>query len=778
MPLLLSSVLGGRTIDFESLLRDIRSREGYAGQIRNLSVLPARAARYAELGLELHPTVQGILDGLGIERLYGHQVEAIEASLSGEDVVVVSGTASGKTLCYVVPLAQHIYERPTSRALLIYPTKALAQDQLRKLAEFGAGEAFHAATYDGDTPRNQRRRIKRECQVVLTNPDMLHLGILPYHHTWADFFRNLDYVVLDEVHTYRGVFGSHTANVIRRLRRIAAKYGANPRFVACSATIGNPGELFEELTGLPVRVIDEDGAPRGRRFFMMWDPPVVKRETGQRRSANLEAAELLCEMVRRGVRCIVFVLARRVAELILRYAREQLEEEGLADQVMAYRGGYLPAERREIERRLFDGELLGVISTTALEVGVDIGGLDAAILTGYPGSIASVWQQIGRAGRGQEDSLAALVTLPGGVHRYLLEHPEYLLGQEVERARLDPRNRYILAGHLACAAYEQPIEEADAALFGDEMEDILRILADPSARDDSHLPYVAKRTRWYWVDPDIYPAAEINLRSTAGQSYDIVLENGARLGTVDADSALRTVHEGAIYLHAGESYIVEGLDLDQRVATVRETRARYYTEPMIVSQMRVMDWREEGELPGGQTSRLGDLEITRQVTGFRKVRQMSEQEAGSEELDLPPETIETVGVCVAATGEDVASLLESGRDLMGSLHALEHALISLLPVFAHCDVRDIGGVSEAAHPDLLAPVVSVYDGHPGGVGIAEGAWERMVELLEATADNIAKCPCETGCPSCVQAPDCGSGNEPLDKAGALLLARLWLGQDG
>ncbi len=595
-------------MDFESLLSDIRSREDYAGQIHNLSRLPEREAMYGQLGIDLNPTVQSILDGLGIDRLYQHQTQAIEATLSGENVVVVSGTASGKTLCYVVPLAQHIYERPTSRALLVYPTKALAQDQLRKLGEFGAGEAFRAATYDGDTPRNQRRRIKRECQVVLTNPDMLHIGILPYHHTWAEFFRNLDYVVLDEVHTYRGVFGSHTANVIRRLRRIAAKYGANPRFVACSATIGNPGELFGELTGLPARVIDEDGAPQGRRFFMLWQPPVVKQATGQRRSASLEAAELLCEMVRKGVRCIVFVLARRVAELILRYAREQLEEEGLADRVMAYRGGYLPAERREIERQLFEGELLGVVSTTALEVGVDIGGLDAAILTGYPGTIASTWQQIGRAGRAQGDSLAALVTLPGGVHRYLLEHPEYLLDRDAERVRIDPRNRYILAGHLACAAYEQPLEDVDVALFGDEMEDILQVLGDPSSREDSRLPYVTKRTRWYWVDPDIYPAAEINLRSTAGQAYSIVLEKtGDKLGTVDADSALRTVHEGAIYLHAGESYLVERLDLEERTAWARKTRARYYTEPTMVSQMKVVSWQEEGTVPGGAPCRLGEL---------------------------------------------------------------------------------------------------------------------------------------------------------------------------
>jgi len=568
-------------MDFERLIDEICGAEGYGGQIAHVERIEARPAQYADLQVRLHETVQAILDGLGIEQLYTHQAEAIEAALGGENVVVVSGTASGKTLCYVVPIAQKLYERPTSRALLIYPTKALAQDQLRKLADFGAGRAFQAATYDGDTPVSRRRSIKRDAQVVLTNPDMLHIGILPYHHTWAEFLRNLDFIVIDEVHTYRGVFGSHTANVMRRLRRIIAKYGANPQFVACSATIGNAQELFEELTGLPVKVVSNDGAPRGRRFFVLWNPPELERRAGRRRSANLEAAELMCRLVRRGVRCIVFVLARRVAELILRYAREQLAKEGdLAERIMAYRGGYLPKERREIERKLFDGELLGVVSTTALEVGVDIGGLDAAILTGYPGSISSTWQQIGRAGRGQEDSLAALVALPGGVHRYLLEHPQYLLETESERALIDPHNRYILAEHLLCAAYEMPLEDQDAELFGDKMEEILEVLGDPSCREDSDLPYVAKRNRWYWVDADIYPAAEINLRSTSGRAYEIVLDHRGkfeRLGTVDADSAFRIVHEGAVYLHAGESYLVKRLDLEERTAYVRPTKAQYYT---------------------------------------------------------------------------------------------------------------------------------------------------------------------------------------------------------
>lgn len=766
-------------MDVRTFIDEIRQDPEYRGQIRWLSELPAREARYAELEVELHPIVQRILGDLGIERLYVHQARAVEATLRGEHVVTVTGTASGKTLTYIIPLAQRLYERPARRALLIYPTKALAQDQLRKLADFGAGTAFRAATYDGDTPPRDRRRIKRETQVVLTNPDMLHVGILPYHHTWADFFRNLEFVVLDEVHTYRGVFGSHTANVIRRLRRICAAYGSNPRFIACSATIGNPGELFQKLTGLQATIIDDDGSPQGRRFLMLWEPPSLPGQPLRRRSANLEAAELMIRLVRARVRTIVFVLARAVAELILRYAREGLREvEDLADRIMSYRGGYLPEQRREIEHRLFEGELLGVVSTTALEVGVDIGGLDAAILTGYPGTISSTWQQIGRAGRGREDSLAVLVTLPGGIHRYLLEHPEYLLEAESEQALIAPSNRYILAGHLLCAAYERPIEDADRELFGDEMEAILEILADPQYRDDSDLPFVTKRTKWYWVDPDVYPAAEVSLRSTGGPPWNIRLQDqdGDLLGTVDAASAFRMVHPGAVYLHGGESYFVQRLDFDDRTAWVRRKEVDYYTRAMTMSEMSVLSWQQERDLPSGARVLLGELEITSRVAGYRKIRQVTEQELGIEELQLPATTIETVGIVLAPGNADVRTLAQAGCDLMGSLHALEHAMIALLPLFAFCDARDVGGLSEAAHADLQGPVVSIYDACNGGVGIAEVAYDRLDDLLAAVAEQIANCACEDGCPACVQAPNCGDFNQPLDKDGALLLARRLLGK--
>ncbi|MGD9498462.1 MAG: DEAD/DEAH box helicase, partial [Armatimonadota bacterium] len=534
------------------------------------------------------------------------------------------------------------------------------------------------------------------------------------------------------------------------------------------------------LTGLQARVIDDDGAPQGRRFLLIWEPPAIQGQPMRRRSANLEAAELMAELVRAHIRTIVFVLARSVAELILRYAREGLAAyEGLADRIMSYRGGYLPEERREIERRLFEGELLGVVSTTALEVGVDIGGLDAAILTGYPGTISSTWQQIGRAGRGQQDSLGVLVVLPGGVHRYILDHPRYLLEAQSEVALIDPTNRYILAGHLLCAAFERPIEEADAALFGEQMEAILQILADPSNREDSDLPFVTKRTKWYWVDPELYPAAEISLRSAGGPPWSIRLQGrggGELLGTVDAASAFRIVHPGAVYLHAGESYVVQELDLQAQTAWVKRKRVDYYTQPMTASKMSVLGWQTQRDLPSGARALLGELKITSVVTAYRKVRQVTEQGLGIEDLELPATTIETVGIALAPGEADVRALAEAGCDLMGSLHALEHAIIALLPIFAFCDARDVGGVSESAHEDLAGPVISVYDAYNGGVGIAEVAYDRLDDLLAAVAEQIAGCDCENGCPGCVQAPNCGDFNEPLDKEGALLLARRLVGE--
>ncbi|NPV47325.1 MAG: DEAD/DEAH box helicase [Armatimonadetes bacterium] len=755
-------------MDFGALLDEIRNDSDYAGQIAHVRQTGGLSPRLADLPAGLSAPVAEMLRGLGIERLYSHQAAAVAAALDGENVTTVSGTASGKTLTYLLPIVEAIHRRGTSRALLVYPTKALAQDQLRKLREFGAGRLFTAATYDGDTPSAQRRSIKQQAHVVLTNPDMLHLGILPYHHTWSDFLRNLSYVVLDEVHTYRGVFGAHTANVMRRLRRIAQHYGASPQFLCCSATIGNPRQLAETLTGLPCRLVDDDGAPKGRKWFVFWNPPIIEKLTGRRRSGNLEAADLMARLVRHGIRHLTFTLARSQAELILRYVRDRLQESGQADAVMAYRGGYLPAERREIERRLFSGELLGVTATTALELGVDIGGLDAVLMAGYPGSIASTWQQAGRAGRGQRDALAVLIGLSGPIHQYVVNNPDYLLEGRNEQVVLDPGNPLIRAGHLLCAAYELPLDARDKAFFGDDMEPTLQILADAG--------YLAHRSKWYWLDPEVYPAAEISIRSASGAAYSIVLSpSGDLLATMDAASAPRMVHPGAIYLHAGQTYRVDDLDVEKRIARVTPADVDYYTTPLTASEVRRLEVQEHSALRSGLRLELADVEVRTQVIGFNRIRQVTEQQLGSENLDLPADTYETVGVWLLPQPEALMGDTDSPLDLAGSLHALEHALIALLPLFVPCDPHDVGGVSSPLHPEVSGPAICIYDGYPGGVGLVRAAYERMVELLQAAANRLATCPCQEGCPGCIQQPSCGSMNRPLSKGGALALASHWLG---
>lgn len=758
-------------MDFRALLEELRERPDYAGQLLHVRSAPARTARYAELSSPLRPAVRALLERLGLSRFYTHQAAAIDAARSGEHVTVVSGTASGKTLTYFVPLAEALATQPSSRALLLYPTKALAQDQLRKLRDFGAGNLFLADTYDGDTPQSRRRAIKHEAQVVLSNPDMLHLGILPYHHTWASFFRNLRYVVLDEVHTYRGLFGSHTANVLRRLRRLARHYGSEPQFICCSATIGNPAELAEALTGVPTRLVDDDGSPAGQRLFAFWNPPVVDKLTGQRRSGNLEAAALMAALVRRDVRHITFTLARAQAELILRYARDRLAEEGLQDKVMAYRGGYLPKERREIERRLFSGDLLAVTATTALELGVDIGGLEAVILTGYPGSIASTWQQAGRAGRGGEEALAVLVGLSGAVHQYVVNNPDYLLGGRSERAVIDPHNPFIRGAHLLCAAYELPVEDHDRAYFGEDMESLLQILAEGG--------YLLRRQKWYWLDPDLYPAAEVSIRSASGSAYSIVdATSGALLGTMDAASAFRMIHPGAIYLHGGQTFQVQELDLEARVAKVETIEADYYTRAMVLSEVRRGEVVEGRALGPEVALQLTTVEVRSQVAGFQKLRQVTEQQLDSEPLTLPPEQYETMGVWLLPTADALHPDPSVALDVAGSLHALEHVLITLLPLFVACEPHDVGGVSSPLHPDLSGPGICLYDGCPGGVGLAQGILQRIEELLAAAVERISTCPCSDGCPGCVQQPACGSMNRPLSKSGALALAEHWLRNRG
>jgi DEAD/DEAH box helicase domain-containing protein len=763
-------------VNVQDLIAELTDSPGYRGQIAAVLDLSPRRARYAKSEPPLSPAVRQALAEQGISRLYVHQHAAIEAAMRGTHVAVAAGTASGKTLCFLVPIAEAIQARPTSRALVIYPTKALAQDQLRKMKAFGAGEAFVASTYDGDTPQGQRRAVRKGTHVVLTNPDMLHVSILPYHASWREFFSELKYVVIDEMHVYTGVFGAHTGNVIRRLRRVAAEYGSDPTFICCSATVGNPQDLAESLTGLPHILVDDDGSPQGRRVLVMWNPPVIDRSAGVRRSANMEAAELLAMLVRKGVRTIVFTIARTQTELIARYAREILAAWGLEERVMPYRGGYLPEQRRAIERHLFDGELLGVVATSALELGMDIGSLDAVIMAGYPGRISSLWQRAGRAGRRQEDSLAILVALPAnGVDQYLMAHPDYVIHQGNERVLVNPHNPYILAGHLMCAAYELPIAQEHLDMFGSQAEELLEVLEAEQ--------YVAKRKRWYWIDPETYPAAMINIRSVSGGGYDIVVQSASGeemlLGTIDDRAAFALVHPGAIYLHEGESYLVKELNLRDRRAIAVPSEADYYTQALSASQVSIVQTEEDIDSGEDLHWCFGTVQVTSRVIGYRKRRQVTEEDLGSYELDLPAQSFSTQGFWIVVGAREIGLLADENRDILGSLHALEHALIGILPLFALCDQRDIGGVSHHCHPDVGRAAIFVYDGYPGGVGIASGAFQRLGEILVAVGEAVSNCPCDVGCPSCVQSVNCADGNWPLDKAGAVALTRelaqRWVG---
>ena len=754
----------------EEFLAAIRLRPEYKGQIIHVERIPARPARYASLESPLNPDVEQCLRGQGIERLYTHQADAISAARAGEHVIVVTATASGKTLCYNIPVLESILDRPQARAMYIFPTKALAQDQLGKLRGFGL--PISAATYDGDTPASERKLIKKNSHVVLTNPDMLHLGILPYHATWAGFLKNLKYVVVDEIHSYRGVFGSHVANILRRLRRVCAHYGSEPQFIASSATIANPGALMRTLTGVEPRLIENDGAPAGEKIFVFWNPPRLGK-AGERRSANSEATFLFMELVKSRIRNIVFTKARKTAELILRYARAQLSDEGyadLADKIMSYRAGYRPEERREIERGLFHGDLIGVTATTALELGVDIGDLDAAVLTGYPGTVASAWQQAGRAGRRVEQSLAVLIAMDNPLDQFLMKSPDYFFGRSHENALVDPQNPYLLAAHALCAAYELPLGQHDFVVFGERLGEVLAALTE-----GNQLAFVGGR--WFWTGGN-YPAADVNIRSASSESYQIVdvARPGVSLGTVDGARVYETVHDGAVYLHAGESYVVQKLDLAAKVAYVMQADAPYYTEPATTTALDVKDTVEQA--PFGDTRKYcGDVKVTNQVVGYRRKQLFTDELVDTRDLNLPPVSMETEGVWFSIPQQTADILIGRDFDLPGTIHAIEHAAIGILPLFAMCDRQDIGGVSHPGHTATNGlPAVFIYDGYPGGVGIARSGYDRLVELLEATLKTIEDCPCEEGCPSCVQSPKCGNNNEPLDKNGAAFLLRMLLGQ--
>jgi len=705
---------------------------------------------------------RALRDAYGFEP-WEHQAAAGSLAHAGQHVVLATGTASGKSLAYQMPALSRLLDDPRATVLYLSPTKALAADQLRAVARLGL-DGVRPATYDGDTPREEREWIRQHSRFVLTNPDMLHHALLPGHARWAPFLRRLAYVVIDECHTYRGVFGSHVAHVLRRLRRLAAQYGSAPTFVLASATSGDPADAASRLTGLPVTAVTEDASPRGAVTFALWEPPLVPHEDPDlpptRRSALSETADLLTDAVVAGTRTLAFVRSRRGAEVVATMTRHSLDEAvpGLGKRVAAYRAGYLREDRRAIERALMSGELLALASTNALELGVDLVGLDAVLICGYPGTRASLWQQAGRAGRAGGEALAVLVARDDPLDTYLVHHPEALFGRPVEATVLDPANPYVLGPQLCCAAAEAPLRPADLDMFGGAAaRDAVEALTATGA--------LRKRpTGWYWTHQG---RPEVDLRGTGGAPVAVVESaTGRLLGTVDQGSSHAMLHPGAVYLHQGVSYVVDDLDLEDAVALVHAAQPDWSTHARDVTDLSVVSIRERVDA-GPVSLFLGEVDVTNQVVSYQRRRIGTGEVIDTRPLDLPVRELRTVAVWFTISPGALLAAGVEAPDVPGALHAAEHAAIGLLPLMATCDRWDIGGLSTANHMDTESPTVFVYDGHPGGAGFAERAYGTAAEWLRATREAIASCGCDTGCPSCVQSPKCGNGNNPLDKAKAV-----------
>jgi DEAD/DEAH box helicase domain-containing protein len=717
---------------------------------------PARPAVFTPFPGDLDPRVQSALIAVGIAGLYGHQADVWEAAQRGEHVCVSTGTASGKSLAFTLPVLAAVCERRTARALYIYPTKALAQDQARALREYGLG--LRPAVYDGDTPREQRHLVRRFANPILTNPDMLHVGLLPNHRRWADVLSNLTHVVVDEAHTYRGVFGSHVALVLRRLRRVCALYGCEPQFLLASATIANPAEACAALTGLDVRVVDDDGAPRAPRRVAFWDTPLLDEAEGTRGSALGEAAGLLAALTARGLRTICFVKSRKASELVFRFARESLVAAGrddVAERLAPYRAGYTAEERRRIEGDLVSGRLLGVVATEALELGVDVGLLDCSLAVGFPGTVASLRQQWGRAGR-RGEGLALLVPGADALDRYFINHPDALLGRPNEAAILDPTNPEIRVGHLRAAACELPLTDGDDELLGAGA-----LAAAEALVEAGELVRTPGGLAWRGAGS---PAGRVSLRSGSADAIAVVERaSGMLLGMLEQERAFATVHEGAVYLHRGETYLAETLDLRDRVALVAPFDGPWYTQPRRETETSIVRALIPPEECCGVELAYGEVEVSDQVVAYERRSLPEQRRLDTIPLDLPARQFATRALWFVPPDELMA---EVGGDLLGALHAAEHALISVLPLLAMCDRWDIGGLSTNIHPQTLRPTVFVYDGHAGGVGIAQRGYERFAELVASAARVVGDCRCRDGCPSCVQSPKCGNLNEMLDKAAA------------
>jgi DEAD/DEAH box helicase domain-containing protein len=751
-------------MDVTALLKRIQSRPEYGGQLQHIEVLPERSGRFDQPERPLSAPVTRLLAARGIEQLYCHQVAALELARAGRDFVVITGTASGKTLCYNLPILEAAIAE-NARALYLFPTKALAQDQLKGLLDLVALDAEVArhvrpGVYDGDTPTAQRRRIRGEANLVLSNPDMLHASVLPYHPKWATFFSELRYVVVDEVHTYRGILGAHVSAVLRRLLRVCEHYGSHPIFLAASATIANPGELTSRLVGREVAVVDDDGSPRGRKHFALWNPSPLGNDSLARRSANDDAVMWLVEALKAGGQALAFTRTRQAAELIHRYSRDELaaEHSPLADKVRAYRGGYLPNERRQIEQDLFSGNLRGVAATNALELGIDIGTLDVALLVNYPGTIASSWQQAGRSGRRHDESLAVLLAGNDPVDQYLLRHPEYFFSRSPEHAVVDPDNPYVLAKHLPAAAFELPLTPTgDLDRFGPLAAPITGALTDQGIVIDV-------KQQFYFAGGQ-NPSVGVSLRHMSDNSFSIVLmENPQTLDTrnptpashavianVDSISAPELVYPEAVYLHNGETYLVRELDLLGKLAYVERRETDYYTQAVLESNVRITGERETNTCFPGALLGYGDADVSWQTVAFKKIKFATRENIGLGPVDIPAQNLQTTAVWLAPDDAIRAEMKSAGLRASEGVVGLRNLALVALPLVAMCDSRDLGGVVDSQNLGRTAMIL--YDRYPGGLGYSERGFSNMPQLLAICLEMVRDCPCAEGCPSCIGLPN-------------------------
>ena len=753
-------------MNLEQLIDSLKSSPAFMENVTRWETIPARPARLAAFPPEIDARIPAMLRGCGVQALYTHQRQAADAILRGENIVVVTPTASGKTMCYNLPVLNSILKNEDTRALYLFPTKALSADQAHELYEMveALDVPIKAYTYDGDTPAAARRSIRQAGHVVVTNPDMLHAAILPGHTKWVKLFENLKYVVIDEIHAYRGVFGSNLANVIRRLKRLCAFYGSHPQFICCSATIANPKELAETLTGEPMTLIDDNGAPMGERHIVLYNPPVVNRQLGIRRSCLLETRNIASMLVRNDIQSIVFARSRLHVEVLTKYLKDLVRGVlGNADRVRGYRGGYLPTQRRDIERGLRDGRVTAVVATNALELGIDIGRLDACVLCGYPGTIASTWQQAGRAGRRRGTSLTILVASSSALDQYIVNHPDYFFNKSPENALVNPDNLYIQMNHIKCAAFELPFLEGESFGGTDATQAMLAYLGE-----QGFLRLTGGR--WHWSTEE-FPAAEISLRSAGDENFMIVditdPANHKIIGEMDRYTVPMLLHEQAIYMHQAQQYQVEKLDFQNKKAYIRRVDVGYYTDADLNVDLRVLD-QEKEDAQAVPPRALGEVLVTSMVTLFKKMKFDTHENLGFGPVDLPEMEL-TTSACWWTLPDSAAEGL-SQDELQGGMLGISTMLRQIAPLYLMCAPRDIAVLYRTRDPFTRKPAMYLYDNCPGGVGLAEKVYDMLPMLLRSARDAIAECPCEAGCPSCVgPAGEVGAAGK---KTALLLLQRL------